>query len=88
MSTTLDLIIKYLNDNKIRATYGAVAEVLDTKAHFVSNRLGDRTAEVSWVVNDKTEMPTGYLPEQCHKDLLSRKAIIRKGSVLKRNIGL
>ncbi|MGF1740155.1 hypothetical protein L4C34_03550 [Vibrio profundum] len=88
MDDTLNQIIGYLNENGIRATYGAVADVLGVNAQSVGMLLGERRPEVSWVVNRKTGMPTGYLIEECAYNLLSRQEIIKDAYTLKYNVGL
>lgn len=77
---TVDQVLAVLNRHKVRATYGAVAQVLGISARNVGNRLGKRRPEASWVVNAKTGKPSGYLPHECHKDLYSNSTILRTGA--------
>src|SRR5262249_2632087 len=53
-------ILQCLNDERIRATYKAVSKVLGVPARSVGGLLGDRRPEASWVVNETSELPTGY----------------------------
>lgn len=88
-AVSLDDIVAYLNDQKIRATYGAVAEVVGGIAQSIGARLGGsygRRPEASWVVNADTGLPTGYTVEQRHPALQSRTHIIRSGDELVRRI--
>ena len=85
----LDDIVAYLNAVQIRATYGAVAQVVGGIAQSIGARLGGvegQRPEASWVVNSETGMPTGYLPEQQHPVLLSSTDIIRTGYELRRRL--
>lgn len=72
----IDVILSTLNKHKIRATYGAVAELRQTHARNVSQQLGTRRPEASWVVSKRTGLPTGYLNANCHEDLLSNPKVI------------
>ena len=66
---TIEEILDYLNNAKIRATYGAVGEVMGQLARGVGQRLGDRCPRASWVVSSETHQPTGYGDEEKHADL-------------------
>src|SRR5579862_7851603 len=60
---TLQDIVRFLNEEKVRATYGAVAEVVGGIAQGIGarlDRLYSRSPEASWVVNAETGFPTGY----------------------------
>lgn len=88
-AVTLDDIVEYLNDQKIRATYGAVAQVVGGIAQSIGERLGGafgRRPEASWVVNADTGLPTGYTVKQTHPALQSRTDIIRTGDELVRRM--
>ena len=69
-------ILAALNDRKVRATYGAVGELMGIHPKLVSQHLGTSRPEASWVVSKSTGMPTGYLDANCHKDLQSNLQII------------
>ena len=72
---------------EIRCTYGAFGKLTDTSARSVAEKhLGEKRPEASWVVNNRTNKPTGYLPEEMHPNLFSNKAIITTGEELSRGI--
>jgi hypothetical protein len=85
----LDEIVRFLNEEQIRATYGAVADIVGGIPQAIGERLGglaDMRPEASWVVNASSGMPTGYLPHQRHPALLSKTEIIKSGSELRRRL--
>jgi len=56
-------VLAFLNHEKRRCTYGALAGVLGVPPRSVGRRyLGDIRQEASWVVGKQTGMPTGYPP--------------------------
>jgi hypothetical protein len=85
---TLDEIIRFLNDEQVRATYGAVAELVGGIAQGIGARLGFRRPEASWVVNADTGVPTGYRVDERHSALLSKADIITTGSELDRRLAI
>lgn len=70
---TIDEIIDCLNREKTRCTYGTVAKVLGISPQEVNERLGEPCEKASWVVNEKTSLPSGY---NLHPDLLRNPEII------------
>jgi alkylated DNA nucleotide flippase Atl1 len=84
VNTTAQAILEALNREKIRATYGAVAEVLGIQAWSVGQVLGAPRVEASWVVNAHSGLPTGYKVHQRHPDLMQNAAVIRTGERLRR----
>jgi alkylated DNA nucleotide flippase Atl1 len=78
----VDQIVDCLNRERIRATYGAVGEILGRPAQSVGGVLGGRTKRASWVVNAKTGEPTGYGADEKHPDLHRTEQIIRTGKEL------
>ncbi len=74
---TIEHILEALNKQKVRATYGAVGEVLDIIPISVGKLLGQRRPEASWVVSSETGEPTGYSASECHKDLYTNPTILR-----------
>jgi len=70
-------VLGFLNDERTRATYGAVAGVLGVPARSVGAMLGARRPEASWVVNDMTGLPTDYEQADWHPDLLVNSGVIR-----------
>ncbi|NOI30541.1 hypothetical protein [Vibrio coralliilyticus] len=82
-------ILDYLNETEVRATYGAVAEVLGVLPRSVGQQfLGEKRPYASWVVREDTGLPTDYSEEQLHPKLLCKKSLIKSGAVLRRNMGL
>jgi alkylated DNA nucleotide flippase Atl1 len=81
-------ILTFLNESRMRATYGAVASVLGVPAQSVGAMLGERRVEASWVVNDKTDLPTGYEQSDWHPELLASSMIIRTGQELTLRLAL
>ena len=79
---SLDEILHFLNHDKVRATYGAVAEVLGVIPRSVGARLGTRRPEASWIVSATTELPTDYSQDEWHPALLSQPDIISSGRML------
>jgi small subunit ribosomal protein S16 len=78
----LDSVLETLDSKLQRATYRAVAGVVgSTPQNVMQGR--PRTPENSWVVNGKTDLPTGYSPEQMHPDLKAHKDIIETADNLR-----
>ena len=72
---TLDSILDQLNEFHQRATYGAVAGVVNSSPRsLMSGR--DRDQRASWIVRRETGFPTGYSEEQKHAALTEREKII------------
>ena len=72
---SLDSILDQLNQFHQRATYGAVAAVVNSSPR--SLMVGrDRNPESSWVVSRQTGQPTGYAHEQKHGALTERERIL------------
>lgn len=71
----LDSILDQLNEFHQRATYGAVAGVVNSSPRsLMSGR--DRDQRSSWIVRRETGFPTGYSDEQKHAALAERERII------------
>lgn len=79
---TLDEILRFLNDQQIRATYGAVAEVLGVAPRGLGTLLGSRRPEASWVVNASNGLPTDYTQDESHPSLLASADVISTGRAL------
>jgi hypothetical protein len=78
---TLDAILDLLSQWHQRATYGAVGGVLRVPARFVmQGRPHD--PRHSWVVNQETGEPTGYIPTQCDPQLYARNTILTTEAAL------
>jgi alkylated DNA nucleotide flippase Atl1 len=85
----LEDIIEFLNAKQVRATYGAVAELVGGIPRGIGDRLTrlySRSPEASWVVNAETGMPTGYEAHERHPALLSSPDIISNGAELERRL--
>jgi alkylated DNA nucleotide flippase Atl1 len=77
-------ILDFLNRNQVRATYGAVADLLGVLPRGVGAILGEKRPEASWVVNAQSGEPTGYTELQRHPGLHSKPPILRTGDELRR----
>ena len=78
---SIDTIAEQLDRFRQRATYGAVAAVLNrSPRNLMSGRT--RTQRDSWIVSNRDGMPTGYGPEQVHPEIKSRDQILRSGDEL------
>jgi hypothetical protein len=75
MTPTIDEILEVLNRRRVRATYGAVGEVMRVPARSVSRWLGERRPEASWVVAKQTLRPTGYTDDELHPDLPGSRVV-------------
>ena len=78
----IQTILERLNAVPVRATYGAVGEVLGVRPQGVPRLLGARRPEASWVVNGTTGEPTGYAPEEVDPRLPGTH-VIRTGDELR-----
>lgn len=86
MDPALIRIVEFLNRERIRATYEAVARAADVPTRSVGRLLGDRCEEASWVVNGDTGEPTGYTRIDKHPALYEKTDIIRDGDELIRRM--
>lgn len=80
-SHTIDSIVEQLDRFHQRATYGAVAALVNKSPR---NLMGKRSRgpRDSWVVGHDTGMPSGYEPEQLHPALKSRQKVLSTREVL------
>ncbi len=83
MEPKLADIVAFLNKNHVRATYGAVAQILGVAPRSMGARLGPRHIEASWIVSAGTGLPTGYSPSEIHPDLNTSSPLIRTGDDLR-----
>jgi len=74
-NVTLDQILDALSRGRQRATYGAVAALLD-RAPRTLMKGRDRDRRHSWVVNSGNGQPTGYSPEQIDPNLSERAEVL------------
>jgi hypothetical protein len=72
---TIDQILDALDRSHQRATYGAVAAVLD-RAPRTLMKGRERDQRHSWIVSRATGEPTGYQPAQVHPSLKERTEVI------------
>ena len=82
---TIESILEYLNAVPVRATYGAVGDVLGVRPQAVPRLLGARRREASWIVSSSTGEPTGYPPDQVDPRLQGTH-VIRTGDELRRRL--
>ena len=76
MSTfTMDQILDALDQRHQRATYGAVAAVLDRPPRTLMQGR-DRDQRHSWVVSRRSGEPTGYQAAQIHPALHERPGVL------------
>jgi hypothetical protein len=79
---TLEDVLTLLNAEQIRATYGAVGEVIGVSPRALGTFLGAHRPEASWVVSAENGLPTDYDQTEWHPALLSRGEIISTGRAL------
>jgi hypothetical protein len=72
---TMDQIIDALDQRHQRATYGAVAAVLNMPPRTLMQGR-ERDQRHSWVVSRANGEPTGYQPEQLHPSLRERSEVL------------
>ncbi|MEO5580296.1 MAG: hypothetical protein ABIR58_06525 [Gemmatimonadaceae bacterium] len=72
---TLDSIIHELDRFHQRATYAAVAGVVDSSPRsLMTGRTRD--PKTSWIVSRRDGLPTGYQSEQTHPEIQTRAEIL------------
>jgi len=72
---SLDSILDLLDRFHQRASYGAVAGLIDRPAQYLMN--GQlRDPRHSWIVSQDTWLPTGYFKDQIHPDIISRERVL------------
>jgi hypothetical protein len=80
-SHSIDSIAEQLDRFRQRATYGAVAAVLNrSPRNLMSGRT--RSERDSWIVSNKDGLPTGYEPDQVHPEIKSREQVLRSAEEL------
>jgi len=75
-------IIRFLNHEQVRATYGAVAKVLGLVPRTMGTKLGRRCVEASWIVSTATGLPSDYGVDEMHPALLQKVEVITTGGEL------
>ncbi len=88
MEKKVMMVQDYLNNNRIRCTYNAVAKALGVTPAGFKKLLGDRVPENSWFVNASAGEPVGYAAEEKHPELYRTSRIITSAEVLTRNLDL
>ena len=78
---TLDSLVDVLDHHHQRATYGAVAAVLDRPPRYLMAGR-PRDTRHSWIVNRGTGMPTGYEAGAMHPELLANPRVLETGKEL------
>ena len=72
---SLDSILDVLNQFHQRATYGAVAGVVNSSPRSLMTGR-DRDQRSSWVVSRESGQPSGYSDQQKHEALNERERIL------------
>lgn len=65
-----------MQHEKVRCTYGAMADYIGTSPRDVGVYLSPRRPEASWVVSKKSGLRTGYEPYQLHPALGTNGVVI------------
>lgn len=76
LAYSLEEILEQLNRWKQRATYGAVAGLIDRPPMYMMNGR-PRDEYNSWIVSKETRKPSKYEDHQCHADLESRDIVLQ-----------
>lgn len=79
---TVDSILDQLDRFHQRATYGAVAAVVDSSPRSLMTGR-QRDPRSSWIVSQKNGLPTGYEADQTHSDIKAREQILRTPEALR-----
>jgi hypothetical protein len=82
----LEGIVTLLDQQKQRATYGAVAGYLGVAQRSLMKGL-EKNHRYSWIVNTKTGQPTGYPDDAIHPALVVRSIVIKDAESLASWIG-
>ena len=80
---TMDQILDALDQSHQRATYGAVAAVLNRAPRMLMQGR-ERDQRHSWVVSRASGEPTGYQPAQIHPALRERSEVLDSRDALAR----
>jgi hypothetical protein len=72
---TMDQIIDALDRGHQRATYSAVAALLDMPPRLLMQGR-ERDQRHSWVVSRRSGAPTGYTQDQTHPSLLEKPTVL------------
>lgn len=80
-SHTIDSIVDQLDRFRQRATYGAIAAVVNRSPRNLMDKR-TRSPRDSWVVSRKDGMPSKYPSEQIHPEIQTRETILTTGAAL------
>lgn len=80
---TIESILEQLDAFHQRATYGAVAALVDTSPRSLMTGR-DREPGSSWIVSRQTGQPTGYAEDQIHPSLEERKTVLETPEALRK----
>jgi hypothetical protein len=72
---SVEAIAEVLEKYRQRATYGAVAGLLGVPTRSLMRDYA-KSPRYSWIVNQKTGLPTDYGASQIHPELASRDEIL------------
>lgn len=75
-SLDLDAVLATLNQHRQRATYAAVAGLLDQAPRSLM-RTRSREQANSWIVSKSTGKPTGYDETNVHPELMASATVIQ-----------
>ena len=85
---SIEEVLRLLNAEEIRCTYGAAGEALGIRPVEVARRLGARRPETSWIVRRDTGLPSPHPTEweasELHGRLERTPEIVRSGEALRR----
>lgn len=80
--TDVDSILDQLDQFHQRATYGAVAAIVNSSPRSLMTGR-ERSQRSSWIVNRTTGEPSGYSTEQTHPSLKERQQILDQPELLR-----
>ena len=86
MNGKLSEVLDFLNDKRMRATYGAVAGYIGVQPRSIGSMLGEHSQRASWVVNSTEKLPTDYRPEDMHPELERISLVITTAGALDRGL--
>lgn len=72
----LDLVLSALNQHQQRATYGAVAGLLEQTPRLLMHAR-PREPGNSWIVSKTTGRPTGYADTDVHPALTANESVLQ-----------
>ena len=90
MDPRLAEVIRFLNRERVRATYGAVADFLGVSPRSMGARLGPRTIEELSLNREQGNRaaPTDYKADELHPELMTNPGMITTAEELRRRMKL